>query len=195
MPKGTLVAAATSLVLFWLTRDSELFHLLTLDQQHLAEPWRVVTAHWIHIDSRHLLWNLLALLALGSLIELQTDFSLLAAFGVGSIAVSLWFFVFSQPLWYAGLSGVLNTLFVLVLYTFWQQRSIFEASSRLSFILLALVSVGYLLKLAVELAVQTSIFGTAGDSGQGQWASAPGAHLAGALAGAVLCLVKSLKRR
>lgn len=77
-----------------------------------GQCWRALTAHFIHIDSRHLLFNLLGLFLIVELFwDLLTIIDafillLVSAFGV---SVLLWLL---QPglVWYAGLSGLLHGL-------------------------------------------------------------------------------------
>ena len=74
--------------------------------------WRALSAHFIHIDGRHLLFNLLGLFLVCELFWDQLDITdafvlfMMSALGV---SILLWLL---QPglLWYAGLSGVLHGL-------------------------------------------------------------------------------------
>ena len=74
--------------------------------------WRALSAHFIHIDSRHLLFNLLGLFLVCELFWDQlniTDAFVLFMMSALGVSILLWLL---QPglLWYAGLSGVLHGL-------------------------------------------------------------------------------------
>jgi len=79
----------------------------------LPEPWRLLTAHFVHLSLLHALLNGVALLLLGRLfadrlraVELWTI--LLAA----PVLISLLFWIAVPGLgWYRGLSGVLHALY------------------------------------------------------------------------------------
>lgn len=74
--------------------------------------WRALSAHFIHINSRHLLFNLLGLLLVCELFWDQLTFTdALILFMVSALSVSILLWLL-QPgvLWYAGLSGVLHGL-------------------------------------------------------------------------------------
>lgn len=74
--------------------------------------WRILTAHFVHIDTSHLLYNLLGLALICELLWMDLP----ARHGLGimlsaalGISAALWWL---QPaiVWYAGLSGVLHGL-------------------------------------------------------------------------------------
>ena len=74
--------------------------------------WRALTAHCIHIDSRHLLFNLLGLFLIGELFWDQLaiiDAYILLIVSALGVSMLLWLL---QPglVWYAGLSGLLHGL-------------------------------------------------------------------------------------
>ena len=71
--------------------------------------WRLLTAHWVHLDTRHLLLNLFGLLLIVELLcqtmtaLYLTGLLITSAMGVSSL---LWYLQSSLQ-WYAGLSGLL----------------------------------------------------------------------------------------
>jgi rhomboid family GlyGly-CTERM serine protease len=78
-----------------------------------AEPWRLVTGHFVHLGVLHALLNCVALLLLGRLFEDRLRpvelFGLLAA---APLLISMLFWLLLPELeWYRGLSGVLHTIF------------------------------------------------------------------------------------
>lgn len=79
-----------------------------------AEPWRLVTAHLVHLGWMHFTLNLAALAAVWALLgdHLRAD-AWLGALIVCALAVSVGLWVGNPDLeWYVGLSGVLHGLFV-----------------------------------------------------------------------------------
>ena len=78
-----------------------------------AEPWRLVTGHFVHLTFLHALLNCVALLLLGRLFADRLSagelFGLLA---VSPLLVSVLLWLLLPDLkWYCGLSGVLHALF------------------------------------------------------------------------------------
>ena len=81
-----------------------------------AQTWRMLTAHFVHSDFEHLLWNLAAFMVLGTVIERHSTRDLLYGLIVGVVAVNVYLSSVYQLTAYAGLSGVLNTLLVIALF-------------------------------------------------------------------------------
>lgn len=78
-----------------------------------TEPWRLVTAHIVHLGWAHLALNLAGLAAvwalLGALLRPAAWLAVLLACALG-VSGGLWFFD-PQLEWYVGLSGVLHGMF------------------------------------------------------------------------------------
>lgn len=144
---------------------------LVYDRQAIThgELWRLFTAHWVHADREHLVWNLLALGILGWMLESSLGrFKLYAALLAGITFVSAWLWWFIPSLdYYCGLSGTLNTLLFVILLDGWRR------SGSLIFLLVAM---GASAKIGVELMRASAIFTNT------SWPAVPEAHLAGALA-------------
>lgn len=134
-----------------------------------GEGWRLVSAHWVHSDTAHLGWNLVALLILGGIVEYFDRRVLLGALLTGTLAVdaAIWALLPGMS-HYCGLSGVLNTLLIGAVATIWR-----HSRSPLPLV----VGVLALVKILVE--------GTAGHAllTDTAWDSVPHAHLAGWIAG------------
>jgi rhomboid family GlyGly-CTERM serine protease len=78
-----------------------------------AEPWRLLTGHFVHLSLIHALLNGVALLLLGRLFDRRLLMTELWAVLVGApIAISLVFWIaMPQLAWYRGLSGALHTIY------------------------------------------------------------------------------------
>ncbi len=103
-----------------------------------GQGWRLLTAHWVHLDTRHLLFNLAALVLLCEMFwERLALAELLVMMVVCSLGVSLMLTYFSSALqWYAGLSGVLHGLWSgAALLTLARTRTVFPALALLLLVL------------------------------------------------------------
>lgn len=78
-----------------------------------AEPWRLLSAHFVHLSLIHALLNGVALLLLGRLFEARLRTAeLWLVLGIAPILISLVFWIAMPELvWYRGLSGVLHALY------------------------------------------------------------------------------------
>lgn len=75
-----------------------------------GQVWRLLTAHWVHLDRAHLLINIAGLaaviLVLGRFLSLA---SLLLATALGGLMVGLGLLVMATEIdWYVGLSGLIS---------------------------------------------------------------------------------------
>lgn len=78
-----------------------------------AEPWRLVTGHFVHLSLLHAMLNGVALLLLGRLFadRLRTV-EFWAMLGLAPLLISLVFWaVMPELIWYRGLSGSLHALY------------------------------------------------------------------------------------
>ena len=164
---ATAVLAIAILILNLIFEPAHLY--LDIPKVQSGEIWRAVSGHLAHTDFSHLAWNLIAFVLIGGFIERRSPSLLLSGIICGMLAVNAWLLSpFATISMYCGLSGLINTLFVIALYL----ASRDYASSWVSCIIAL-----YLIKLALEywfpaLLPSTSI-----------WPSYPPAHYAGAGAG------------
>ena len=86
MPIVTLSVALATCVLYALwgaMPETFIWH-----QGEDRSSWQWLTAHFVHISTEHLLWNVVALLLLGCIIEQNSRFALLLALFAGVIGVN-----------------------------------------------------------------------------------------------------------
>ena len=155
--------------LTWFTRD---------DWQ---QPWRLLTAHFVHSDIQHLIWNAGAFLLLGSIIEQFSRRDLLLSIFVGIISVNIFLISLYELNAYVGFSGVLNSILIVTLFklsTKDEYQDVVHWTLMLS-----------MLKIIIELYSKESLFSSI------TWATIPEAHLCGWLAGVVLILVQVVSRQ
>ncbi len=150
-------------------------HWFWLDTERAGELWRIVTAHWVHTDWHHLVWNCIALLVLGGWLESTSRRLLVIGLCMGTLIVSIWFVLFTPTPLYCGLSGVLNSLLMLVVSTETQKAR--ANRDWLALGLFVLVGIGAVIKVVSELSLEVRWVPV------GVWPSAPGAHAAGMLGG------------
>jgi len=171
-PWLTALLVAGAILLWWgfgPAPDSLVFDRAAIAQGQL---WRLITGHMVHADAGHALWDIAALAIIGWLMEPQGRLRLLLAALLGCFAVNfgIWYFMPSLDL-YCGLSGVLNTLFVIMLTDLWaaHRHPIFPCAG-----------IALCIKLGCEIhAGQSLIIATA-------WPTTPLAHLAGGLGGLLM---------
>lgn len=152
---------------------------LVFDRAAIAqgEAWRWITGHLVHSDAQHALWDIAALALIGYLLEGFGRGRMVVASAIGLVAVNLCLIGALPDLdRYCGLSGILNTLFVVALGTLWR---------RYRHPAVAVAALGLGVKLALEISTAQSLLL------QMQWPSVPLTHLAGALGGLVFVALES----
>ena len=173
LPIVTLSVALATCVLYVLLGAMPEVLIWHHGEGHSA--WQWLTAHFVHISIEHLLWNVVALVLLGSIIEQNSRIALLLALLAGVIGVNVYLALFYTLNAYAGLSGVLNAVLVVALYQLYLKPG-YKFASALTFVL-------SVLKVAVEYQLNLSLFSTL------PWPPVPQAHFAGLLAGVGLVLL------
>lgn len=149
---------------------------LVFDRHSIAagELWRLFSAHWVHCDLQHALWNIAALAVLGCVFEARLGWRLPAALVAGMVAIDAWLWWGMPELArYCGLSGILNSLLAVALIQLWRD-------TRDPMVLLA--AAGAVAKIVVESVTGTPVFTHT------TWPSVPSVHAVGLIAGAVLAI-------
>ena len=114
-----------------------------------GEWWRLITAHWVHSDGQHALWDIGMLLLLGGVSERYLGrhiFSIMVAASL-LLSICIWFFL-PWLEYYCGLSGILHTLLAISMFTLWDKQR------NLLFLLIIGATV---LKTLVELNINTAL--------------------------------------
>ena len=107
-----LFLLVSSLLTLGLQFNAEVF--IYLQSLILQQPWRILTAHWVHVGWIHCVMNLLALWCLPLIFPEVKTKQLLVASIVLPIFLSLNFYLIYPNLHgYAGFSGVLHGLYTL----------------------------------------------------------------------------------
>ncbi len=145
-----------------------------------GELWRLVTAHWVHSDLEHLLWNGVALLILGFVFELYLGWRTIPILLAGTLAVDVWLWwgVPSLQL-YCGLSGILNALLVAGLFLRWRTDP--------HWVLLA-IGLTAAAKLGLELILGAAVLTST------SWPALPSAHAAGFVMGLIIGWASIIRR-
>lgn len=169
-PKSTLLIA-TGMVLThqWLPLSVWVFDRAQIES---GSYWSLLSGHFVHSDVQHLIWNLVALVLLGAVIERRsvTIFWTSLLFSIGVVDVGLYW---AMP-WlnqYCGLSAVLNTLWVVALGLIWRETRSW---------IVPLLGLAGLCKLTVEMSNHTAIFTDTA------WPPLAESHLAGQIAGLLI---------
>ena len=176
-PWSTFILAGFALVLYALFGARPEALIFTRDGIQAGELWRLFTGHLVHTGTDHLVWNLIALLVLGSMFEILERPSprrYFAIFAVGCLTIdaALWW---GQPglLGYCGLSGVLTATFALAVVAGWR-------ATGSPWVLLG--GAGVLAKIGFEMATGQTLFADTA------WPPVPLAHAAGLLVGLAFLL-------
>jgi len=165
-----LVAGAISVyLLFGAAPEVFVFDRVAISD---GEWWRLITAHWVHSDLTHAVWDIAALLLLGILFETRLQWRLPLALLLATFGVDAWLWWGEPTLrYYCGLSGILNSLLILGLFYLWRD---------LRHPLILLTGVGAAVKIIAEINVGQALLV------QTAWPSVPAVHAVGFLCGLVL---------
>jgi len=138
-----------------------------------GEWGRLVTGHPVHSDAEHLFWDVAALVLIGWMLDRRNPRALMRGLLAGAAAVNAWLWLgLPQLERHCGLSGVLNTLIVLLVAQLWRE-------TRQPWVVI--LAVVLLVKPIAELHSGRALLTHTA------WPSLPSAHLAGLLAG--LCIL------
>jgi rhomboid family GlyGly-CTERM serine protease len=122
-----------------------------------GQMWRVITCHWTHWSSDHLLWDVLAFAVLVLIGWRSCPRRLLLTLGLSAatIPVAVWYLA-AETIRYRGLSGIDSALFVLVAVTLLKEDLSGRRWGRVAAV--ALVIAGFVGKIVFELATGTTLF-------------------------------------
>lgn len=161
--------------LYFLVPDNTLLYF-SADDIATGELWRIVSGHFIHADLKHLLWNCLGLAVLGTLIEQHSRTQWWAALVVGIVSVSaLLLSPISQLDNYCGLSGVLNTLLLVLIWLEWRLTRSW---------LMIVIACGSIAKVVVEVYLGESLMTNI------SWPPYAWSHVAGLAGGLIVIWIQ-----
>ena len=147
-----LTLALSALVGIFYLSGSRAFEFLVFDKEAIlrGEIWRFFTGHFVHFGFEHFIWDFLALIILGAVIELNDPRKLAGAFLTSCMFVSTWLiFGGGGKDTYCGLSGALSGLLVVAVFVQYQ-----VTHNKISF----LVLLGAFLKIVFELLSHKTLF-------------------------------------
>lgn len=177
-------ALAAGAVLVWFGGSAETWNW----QPGLAatQPWRWFSAAWVHLSATHLAVNL-AGLAVVSWLGVRASATRADALAWATAWPLTHLALLAQPALqrYAGLSGVLHAGVVVVALRLWRSSTPRERA----------LGIAVLAGLAIKLLLEEPWLGALRRNAQWDFAVAPGAHLAGALAGGLCALLLTRQRR
>lgn len=180
LPWFTLVTTGSVILLYALLGAAP--DALMWDRDFIMDGqiWRLISGHLVHADFEHLVWNVSAFVVLGAVLQcgLGHGTQKMALTFASSAAVihGIIYFVRPDLIWYVGLSGVLNSYFIVALYGIWQK-------TRSTIALFA--GIGAVAKTLAETLLGGSVLGI------GSWQAVPEAHMAGLIAG-ILFVVSNI---
>lgn len=178
-PRFTLVLTLVCIGLYLLLGPAPA--ALVFDRGAVAQGqwWRLITGHFVHSDIQHALWNIAAWAILAGMLERRGAgyMGWVTVFGIGAVDLWLWWGASSLQ-WYCGLSGLLNTLLVVVLMDIW-----WETRRPLVVVMGAML----VAKLILEIALNQALFTHTA------WPSVPWAHAAGFAGGLMFVGVKLIR--
>lgn len=144
-----------------------------------GELWRLVTGHFVHLNTQHLLWNVVAFVVMSLMAKLDEGISFsrqLAIVVCGMIVIDAAILAGPASLArYAGFSGVLNALWAVMIVESWRKRR--------SAIVVCL-GVLSLAKIAYEVLTAQTLFFVS------PWPAAWEGHAGGVLAGLVFLVLE-----
>ena len=141
-------------------------------QRDSPEIWRVFTSHLAHWNLQQLLWDGVVFFIAGSIAERWLPRAYRATLALSAVMIAAAIFLFQPSIAsYRGLSGIDSAILALLLIHMREKR------------IALLFAVGFVGKILYEVATGSALFVT--ELGDGIVAL-PVAHLAGALAGALV---------
>lgn len=150
---------------------------------HQQQWWRLITAHWIHVNNVHLLLNMIGFALIAQLVRLR-EWSHSYFFGsllLMDLFISI-MLLWRQPYlaWYVGMSGVSYGLLIQGALLLWPREKIWA-------LVLAVLCLG---KIALEQSVGSGV-------STEQWIGTPvlvDAHLYGVIAGISIAVLTQWHR-
>jgi membrane associated rhomboid family serine protease len=186
-PRHTIAAAALVAAIHLLPGAAEALSYVRSGSA-VSIDWTLLTAHLTHWDLRHLIWDSLALLVLGWMIESRSVRLWWGVIGFGIASVSS-VVLLAQPSLtaYRGLSGIDSALFTAAVIVIGKEAH--RHRDPLGMIVASGSALAFLAKVTWEWSTGIALFAQPQDS---SYVVVPIAHIAGAVAGAVAVWIDGL---
>lgn len=119
--------------------------------------WRLISCHWVHLNTDHLLWSAMTFLVLGSFCEIMDRMKYIMAVGISTVLIPLaiWFVMPNLQV-YGGLSGLDCSLYSLLIVLFIKREWNIQKWSWIIFYAIMLVLLPA--KIIYEMTSDSTIF-------------------------------------
>lgn len=178
-PRWTLLICGIAMILYlvpWLS------NALIYDRESIqgGEWWRLITGNLVHLSGMHFVFDVFALLVVGSIIELRGDQYVWLVYLATGVVVGLVVYVTSPELrFFGGLSGVVTAALIYLCVDGLRDQGAWRWMC-LSLLILVVIKIG------IELMLGVSILSATGSQ---LFIPVPASHLAGACAALLVYLL------
>lgn len=183
-----MLLAAVALIVYPSQQATE---LLQFDRARLAggELWRLISCHWTHFSSNHLLWDTAVFAVLGVICARKCLNRFCWCLIISSLAISaaIWCFLPNMQ-HYRGLSGLDSALFTLLAMSLLNDQ--LRQGQWRSMLVIAALLIAFVAKIVIEMTTGSTIFA---DNSAGAYVSVPLAHGLGGVVGLACALVGTAK--
>jgi rhomboid family GlyGly-CTERM serine protease len=188
IPRWTLLTCGIATVVYlvpWLS------NALIYDRESIqgGEWWRIVTGNLVHLSGRHFIFDVFALLVIGSIIEQRSARYLWLFYLISGVVVGLVVLITSPELqFFGGLSGIVTAALIYLCVDGIRDQGAWRWMC-LSILILVMIKIGIEFVLGVSILSATE---------SQPFISVPASHLAGfctALFVYVLTTIKSIPRQ
>lgn len=141
--------------------------------------WRIISCHWVHLNTDHLLWSALTFLVLGSFCETMNRKIFMLSIGISAVLIPIGIrFTMPDLKIYGGLSGLDCSLYALLGVTFIKRE--WRVRNWIWIVIYTILLCLLLAKIIYELISGLTIFV---DNTQTNIVPVPLSHLIGGLVG------------
>jgi rhomboid family GlyGly-CTERM serine protease len=185
-PYVSLILTAAALLIHYYhpMRPHLLYSRTALAQ---GDFWRLISCHWVHLNTDHLLWSAMTFFVLGSFCEIMDRVKYIMTVGISTISIPMviWF-IMPHLKAYGGLSGLDCALYSLLIVLFIKREWQIQKWSWIIFYTIMLVLLPA--KIIYEMTSGFTIFV---NNFQTNMVPVPLSHLVGGVVGLVVGIVIS----